>query len=155
MHRLKTTEKVKNAYGKALRLPKLNETICLVKTPKNPQDVYTKFLTLVGAECAVDAEISTNGFAPGHIYSAEITLKYKNVDQVFLTVSRKNDDGSYTEIATDIFVNLPDDDGVFRIDLNNGFRVAAGETYLFTFVGCVDGLSVCHDVCYAVIGYGR
>ncbi len=107
------------------------------------------------SECAVDAEISTNGFAPGHIYSAEITLKYKNVDQVLLTVSRKNDDGTYTEIATDIFVNLPDDDGVFRVDLNNGFRVAAGETYLFTFVGCVDGLSVCHDVCYAVIGYGR
>ena len=50
---------------------------------------------------------------------------------------------------------LPNDDGVFMVDLNNGFRVAAGETYLFTFVGCVDGLSVCHDVCYAVIGYGR
>lgn len=113
----------------------------------------TVSLNGVDAEnCAIDAEPSDTALSPGHISQAEITLKYAEIDSVRLTVSRK-DGNSYSAVVRDVNISLPTGDDPFTVDLGNGFDADPGETYLFAFVGYIDGFPVCSDVCCVVIGY--
>lgn len=104
-------------------------------------------------DVAIDAEVSNKVLSPGNVRSANITLKRKNLDEVKLTVSQKNSDGTYTEILTDVNVNLPADDAEFTVNLSNSFNAESGKTYIFSFVGYVGGLPVCKDECCVVCGY--
>ncbi|MGN1162271.1 MAG: hypothetical protein ACI4SX_08505 [Candidatus Fimenecus sp.] len=104
-------------------------------------------------DVAINAELSNKVLSPGNVSSANIILKHKNLDEVKLTVSQKNSDGTYTEILTNVNVNLPDDDAEFTVNLSNGFNSESGKTYIFSFIGYVSGLPVCIDNCCAAGGY--
>ncbi|MGN1467526.1 MAG: hypothetical protein ACI4W1_04385 [Ruminococcus sp.] len=104
-------------------------------------------------DAAIDAEVSNKVLSPGNVRNAKITLKHKNLDEVKLTVSKKNSDETYTEILTDVKVNLPADDAEFTVNLSKGFNAESGKTYIFSFVGYVGGLPVCRDNCCVVGGY--
>ena len=104
-------------------------------------------------DVAIDAEVSNKVLSPGNVRDAKITLKHKNLDEVKLTVSQKNSDGTYTEILTDVNVNLPDDNAEFTVNLSNAFNAESGKTYIFSFVGYVGSLPVCRDNCCVVDGY--
>lgn len=104
--------------------------------------------------CAIDAEIfGAKTYALGRIVTAEIILRYRGLESVRLTVLKKNADGTYSEILRELPVALPADVNPFTVDLGNGFVLAAGETYAFSFVGYVGDFEVCRDVCYIVGGY--
>lgn len=104
-------------------------------------------------KCAIDADASHRVLDPGHINEAEITLKYAKIDGVRLTVSKKNGDGSYSAVVRDVNISLPTGNTPFTIGLDNGFDAVSGETYILSFVGYVDGIPICSDVCCVVIGY--
>ncbi|MGN0551603.1 MAG: hypothetical protein ACI4I4_07160 [Acutalibacteraceae bacterium] len=104
-------------------------------------------------DVAIDAEVLNKVLSPGNVSSAKITLKHNNLDEVKLTVSQKNSDGTYIEILTDVNVNLPADDAEFTVDLSNGFNAQSGKTYIFSFAGYVGGFPVCKDNCCVVCGY--
>ncbi|MDD5796731.1 MAG: hypothetical protein PUD24_07360, partial [Oscillospiraceae bacterium] len=104
-------------------------------------------------DAAIDAEVSNKVLSPGNVSNAKITLKHKNLDEVKLTVSKKNSDGTSTEILHDVKVNLPADDAEFTVNLSKGFNAESGKTYIFSFVGYVGGLLVCRDNCCVVGGY--
>ncbi len=104
-------------------------------------------------ECAIDADTSDKVLTPGYIYGTEITLKYEAINGVRLTVSRKDSDGSYSVVVGDLNITLPADNNPFTVDFGNGFDAVSGETYILSFVGYVDSIPVCNDVCCIVISY--
>lgn len=104
-------------------------------------------------DVAIDADVTDKVLNPGNVPKINVTLNRNGIDEVKLTISQKNSDGTYTEILTDINVNLPDDDAEFTVNLSNGFNAESGKTYIFSFVGYVGGLPVCKDECCVVCGY--
>ena len=118
-----------------------------------PGGISTTPIEYSCVDVAIDAEVSNKVLSPANVTSTKITLKYNNLDEVKLTVIKKNSDGTYTEILTDINVNLPYDDAEFTVSLSNGFNAESGKTYIFSFVGYVGGLPVCRDNCCIVGGY--
>ena len=101
----------------------------------------------------MDADIHYKVLTPGHISQTDITLKHEGIDKVLLTVSKKNNDGTYSEMFRNIDVALPTGNGAVTVDLGNGFDAVNGETYIFSFVGYADGVPVCRDDCCIVVGY--
>ena len=118
-----------------------------------PGGISTTPIEYSCVDVAIDAEVSNKVLSPANVTSTKITLKYNNLDEVKLTVIKKNRDGTYTEILTDVNVNLPHDDAEFTVSLSNGFNAESGKTYIFSFVGYVGGLPVCRDNCCIVGGY--
>lgn len=118
-----------------------------------PAAISTTPIEYSCVDVAIDAEVSNKVLSPGNVRDAKITLKHKNLDEVKLTVSQKNSDGTYTEILTDVNVNLPDDNAEFTVNLSNAFNAELGKTYIFSFVGYVGSLPVCRDNCCVVGGY--
>ena len=118
-----------------------------------PAAISTTPIEYSCVDVAIDAEVSNKVLSPGNVRDAKITLKHKNLDEVKLTVSQKNSDGTYTEILTDVNVNLPDDNAEFTVNLSNAFNAESGKTYIFSFVGYVGSLPVCRDNCCVVGGY--
>lgn len=118
-----------------------------------PAAISTTPIEYSCVDVAIDAEVSKKVLSPGNVRDAKITLKHKNLDEVKLTVSQKNSDGTYTEILTDVNVNLPDDNAEFTVNLSNAFNAESGKTYIFSFVGYVGSLPVCRDNCCVVGGY--
>ena len=118
-----------------------------------PAAISTTPIEYSCVDVAIDAEVSNKALSPGNVRDAKITLKHKNLDEVKLTVSQKNSDGTYTEILTDVNVNLPDDNAEFTVNLSNAFNAELGKTYIFSFVGYVGSLPVCRDNCCVVGGY--
>lgn len=104
-------------------------------------------------EYALDADIPDKVFTPGHVSQTVISLNYEGIEEVLLTVSKKNDDGTYQEILHNISVGLPTENSTVTVDLRNGFDALSGETYIFSFVGYADGVPVCRDDCCIVGGY--
>ena len=103
--------------------------------------------------CAIDADILDNIFTPGRVYQTDVTLRYAEIDSVLLTVSKKTGDGIYSEMLGNVSVSLPNNNNAVKVTLGNGFDVVSGETYVFSFVGYVDGVPVCRDECCIVGGY--
>lgn len=106
------------------------------------------------ASCAINAEIVEKVCEAGRLLQVDITLKHQGITEVFLSVRRKNGDGTYSWIFDNVSVSLPTGDNAFAVDLGNGLELSSGETYEFTFIGCVEGVEVCRDVRYLVGGYG-
>ena len=77
-----------------------------------------------------------------------VNLNYEGIDAVKLTVSKKNDNGTYSKLIENVAVDLPTGN-----DPVTGFKAEAGETYIFSFVGYADGVPVCRDDCCIVGGY--
>ena len=103
--------------------------------------------------CAIDADILDNIFTPGRVYQTDVTLRYAKIDSALLTVSKKTEDGIYSELFGNVSVGLPTADNTVTVTLGNGFDIVSGETYIFSFVGYVDCVPVCSDECYIVGGY--
>ena len=126
-----------------------------VSSSSNPtaKSVTAEFDCIDTTVCALDADLSEKVFEAGWITDAAITLRYEKGEAVTLTISRKNADGSYTEVMRNIVVDLPNDNSPFSIVLGNGFQASSGETYMFSFVGYVKDTPVCRDDCCIAIGY--
>ena len=126
-----------------------------VSSSSNPtaKSVTAEFDCIDTTVCALDADLSEKVFEAGWITDAAITLRSEKVEAVTLTISRKNADGSYTEVMRNIVVDLPNDNSPFSIVLGNGFQASSGETYMFSFVGYVKDTPVCRDDCCIAIGY--
>lgn len=120
-------------------------------SPKVPDEI-SKSVEFTCIDVAMDAEVSNKVLSPGIVRDAKITLKHKNLDKVILTVSQKNSDGTYTQKLTNVNVSLLENDR-FTVNLSNGFQVESGKTYIFSFVGYVNGAPVLEDKCTVVGGY--
>lgn len=139
--------------GKATLTVTLSPVVSSSVSGSDVKSTTVQFNCIDVRKCAIDADISKRIFTPGHISGADIMLKYKEIDSVFLTVSRKNRDGTYSEVVKDVSVSLPADNDYFTVDMDNGFDAVSGETYIFSFVGYIDGIPVCSDVCCIAVGY--
>lgn len=101
----------------------------------------------------IDADISDKVLTPGQISQVSVNLKHEGIKAVKLTVSKKSDNGTYSEMLRNIDVSLPTGNDPVTVNLGSGFKAEAGETYIFSFVGYADGVPVCRDDCCIVGGY--
>ena len=104
-------------------------------------------------EVAIDADVTDKVLNPGNVSKINVTLKHKGIDEAKLTISKKNSNGTYSDLLTDVNVGLPTDDNSCNVTIGSGFTAVSGETYIFSFVGYVGGLPVCKDNCCVVGGY--
>ena len=118
-----------------------------------PAEITKTPIAFTCAEVAIDAEVTDKVLNPVKVSKIHVALKHQGIEEVKLTVSQKNSDGTYTDVLSDVKVNLPVDDAEFTVNLSNGFNAEAGKTYVFSFVGYVGGLEVCRDNCCVVGGY--
>ncbi|MDY2743152.1 MAG: hypothetical protein SOV18_04700, partial [Eubacteriales bacterium] len=98
---------------------------------------------------AMDADILNKVLTPGQISQVAVNLNYEGIDAVKLTVSKKNDNGTYSKLIENVAVNLP----TVTVNLGSSFTAEAGETYIFSFVGYAEGVPVSRDDCCIVGGY--
>ncbi|MGM9644729.1 MAG: hypothetical protein ACI3X1_06550 [Eubacteriales bacterium] len=103
-------------------------------------------------EYAMDADIGGKVLTPG---SSQVTvnLNHSEIDDVKLTVSKKNGNGTYSIMIQSKDLGLPTKNTPVTVNLGSGFKAEAGETYVFSFVGYAGGVPVCSDDCFAVGGY--
>ena len=101
-------------------------------------------------EVAIDADVSDKVLNPGNVSGFDIKLKHKNLDEVKLTVTKK---GSGEALISIVNVPCPKDNNSVTVTPPNGFPDVSGETYIFTFVGYLDGVAVTEDTCCVVGGY--
>ena len=104
------------------------------------------------SEYSIDAEVSNKVLSPGYISEINGTLKYQGINEIKLTIREKNSNGTYTQKLTDVNVSLLENDR-FTVNLSNAFNVESGKTYIFSFVGYVNGAPVLEDKCTVVGGY--
>ncbi len=104
-------------------------------------------------DVAIDAEISNKVLSPGNVSEIHVTLKHRGLDEVKLTISKKNRDGTYSDLRSNVNVDLPTDDNSFMVTIGNGFTAVSGETYIFSFVGYVNSVPIVEDKCCVVGGY--
>ena len=98
---------------------------------------------------AMDADILNKVLTPRQISQVAVNLNYEGIDAVKLTVSKKNDNGTYSKLIENVAVNLP----TVTVNLGSSFTAEAGETYIFSFVGYAEGVPVSRDDCCIVGGY--
>ena len=101
-------------------------------------------------EVAIDADVSDKVLNPGNVSGFDIKLKHKNLDEVKLTVTKK---GSGEALISNVNVPCPNENNSVTVTPPNGFTAVSGETYIFTFVGYLDGGAVTEDTCCVVGGY--
>ena len=79
-------------------------------------------------------------------------LRFSVIDEVKLTVTKK---GSGETLISAHNITLPTQNNNVTLTPENGFTFtsASGETYLFSFVGFVNGVPVLDDTCCVVGGY--
>ena len=102
---------------------------------------------------AMDADIPRKVLTPGQISQVAVNLNYEGIDAVKLTVSKKNDNGTYSKLIENVAVSLTTDNYPVTVNLGKGFTAESGKTYVFSFVGYADGVPVCRDDCCIVGGY--
>lgn len=98
---------------------------------------------------AMDADVVNKVLNPGSVSSVDVKFKHSYLDSVGLTVYEK---GSSTPI-TAAEVNNPVENGNIKFSFENGFTAVSGKTYIFSFVGYVNGAPVLEDKCTVVGGY--
>ena len=130
----------------------LTSAVSVAATLPAEKSVTVAFRCVDVNSCAIDAELTEKVFESGRVSQVDITLKSQTITEVLLNVRKKNGDGTYSEILKN--VTLPTVGDALSVDLGEGFELSSGETYEFTFIGCVEGLEVCRDVCYLVGDYG-
>ena len=119
-----------------------------VKSISAGKSVTVEFTCVNAEEYAMDVDIPYKVLTPGQISQVSVNLNYEGIDAVKLTVSKKNDNGTYSKLIENVAVDLPTGN-----DPVTGFKAVAGETYIFSFVGYADGVPVCRDDCCIVGGY--
>ena len=71
-----------------------------------------------------------------------------------LNISKKNSNQTLSAVLENITVNLPNNSGgSVKVSLGNEFTAESGKTYIFSFVGYVNGAPVLEDKCCVVGGY--
>lgn len=125
------------------------ELLSAVSTAKSIPAGKSVTVEFTCVKYAMDADILNKVLTPGQISQVAVNLNYEGIDAVKLTVSKKNDNGTYSKLIENIAVNLP----TVTVNLGNGFTAEAGETYIFSFVGYAKGVPVSRDDCCIVGGY--
>lgn len=143
-----------SALGEVKIKVALTSAVSVAATLPAEKSVTVAFRCVDVNSCAIDAELTEKVFESGRVSQVDITLKSQTITEVLLNVRKKNGDGTYSEILKNVSVPLPTVGNALSVDLGEGFELSSGETYEFTFIGCVEGLEVCRDVCYLVGGYG-
>lgn len=143
-----------SALGEAKIKVALTSAVSVAATLPAEKSVTVAFKCVDVNSCAIDAELTEKVFESGRVSRVDITLKRQTITEVLLNVRKKNGDGTYSVILKNVSVTLPTVGDAVSVDLGEGFELSSGETYEFTFIGCVEGLEVCRDVCYLVGGYG-
>lgn len=100
-------------------------------------------------DVAMDADVVDKVLNPGSVLAVDVQFKHSNLDTVGLTVYEK---GNATPI-TAAEVKNPLENGNINFSFENGFTAESGETYIFSFVGYVNGAPVLEDKCCVVGGY--
>lgn len=131
----------------------LLSSVSTVKSISAGKSVTVEFTCVNAEKYAMDADIPYKVLTPGYISQTDITLKHEGIDKVLLTVSKKNNDGTYSEMFRNIDIALPTGNNPVTVNLGSGFKAEPGETYIFSFVGYADGVPVCRDDCCIVGGY--
>lgn len=126
----------------------LLSAVSTVKSISAGKSVTVEFTCVNAEEYAMDVDIPYKVLTPGQISQVSVNLNYEGIDAVKLTVSKKNDNGTYSKLIENVAVDLPTGN-----DPVTGFKAEAGETYVFSFVGYADGVPVCRDDCCIVGGY--
>lgn len=101
---------------------------------------------------AMDADIDGKVLKPGNS-QVTVNLNHDGIDNIKLTVSKKNGNGTYSKAIKSIDLGLPKKNTSVIVNLGNGFTAKSGETYIFSFIGYAGDVPVCWDECYAVGGY--
>ena len=117
-------------------------------SPEVPDEISTT-VEFTCIDVAMDADVVDKVLYPGTVSAVNVALKYSGIDEVRLNISKKNSDQTFSPIN----VNLPNNENSFEVTLGNGFTAVSGETYIFSFVGYVDGAPVLEDKCCVVVGY--
>lgn len=100
-------------------------------------------------DVAMDADVADKVLNPGSVLAVDVQFKHSNLDTVGLTVYEK---GNTTPI-TAAEVKNPIENGNINFSFENGFTAVSGKTYIFSFVGYVNGAPVLEDKCCVVGGY--
>ena len=111
-----------------------------------------EFTCVNPGEYAMDADILGKVLEPGSS-QVMVNLNHDRIDNIKLTVSKKNGNGTYSKVIQSIDLGLPTKNTPVTVNLGNGFKAEAGETYVFSFVGYAGGVPVCSDDCCIVGGY--
>lgn len=128
----------------------------LTEAVGNSPDIPKKIsdtLPFLCADVSLDADVVDKVLNPENVSAVDITLKHSGVDEVKLTISKKNPDQTLSAILENIPVNLRNDENPFAVPLEDGFDALSGETYMFTFVGYSGNVPVIEDTCCVVGGY--
>lgn len=131
----------------------LLSAVSTVKSISAGKSVTVEFTCVNTKDYAMDADVLGKVLAPGQISQVAVNLECEGIDEVKLTVSKKNGNGTYSKLSIDVAVNLPTDNNPVTFNLGSGFKAEAGETYIFSFVGYAKGVPVCRDDCCIVGGY--
>lgn len=121
-------------------------------SPGVPDEISTT-VEFTCIDVAMDADVVDKVLNPEKVLAVNVKLKYSGVDNVKLNISKKNRDQTFSAILENVTVNLPNNDNSFEVPLGNGFTAVSGETYIFSFVGYVNGTPVLEDKCTVVGGY--
>lgn len=97
---------------------------------------------------AMDADVVNKVLNPESVSSADVKFKHSHLDTVRLTVYEK---GSSTPLTTAEVQNPTE--GTVNFSFSNSFTAESGKTYIFSFVGYVNGVPVLEDKCCVVGGY--
>lgn len=113
-----------------------------------PVEIITDPIEYSCVDVAMDADISDKVLNPGMVSSLTVTLKHRGIDEVALTVTNKRTG----EIVSNASITPTENERVV-VALENEFDAVAGETYIVSFVGYLNGVSVSKDECCVVGGY--
>lgn len=99
-------------------------------------------------EVAMDADVVDKVLNPGTVSAVEVKFKHSNLDSVGLTVYEKGSSAPITAAE----VKKPTD-GTLKFSFSENLPAESGKTYIFSFVGYVNGVPVLEDKCCVVGGY--
>ena len=117
-------------------------------SPNVPTEISAS-ATFTCIDVAMDADVVDKVLNPGSVSSVKVKFKHINLDSVGLTVYEK---GGSTPLTAAKENNPPADSNI-NFSFANGFTAESGKTYIFSFVGYVNGAPVLEDKCIVVGGY--
>lgn len=117
-------------------------------SPTVPTEISTS-AEFTCIDVAMDADVADKVLNPGSVLAVDVQFKHSNLDTVGLTVYEK---GNTTPI-TAAEVKNPLKNGKINFSFKNGFTAVSGKTYIFSFVGYVNGAPVLEEKCTVVGGY--
>ena len=117
-------------------------------SPNIPVEISTS-VAFTYIDVAMDADVTDKVLNPEEVLAVDVKFKHSNLDTVGLTVYEK---GNATPITAAEEKNPPENDHI-QFSFEKGFTVVSGKTYIFSFVGYVNGAPVLEDKCCVVGGY--